>query len=611
MRLTIKQTGALLVAVPLIFELCFVAAFVTSLLSFEARLDDLKRSKHAILELCRWQVKSARATVALSRSSADSKQVNINEVLGLLRPARSVEKIDTETIPDLKDVMNGLEESRSSIYQTLERIGKEVEKTPVNERDHRFNVLMRSQRPLILQSAAGSTQLAKRLVEAESQLNVAEPQALAEIKSSIVVFCVGGIIMSILISSALALTFSRQIAVRLARIADNAQRIASAKGVTAPPTGTDETAILERAVFDAYESLSFARQKEVAILDNAAAVICSLDERFRFVDINSAALKLWRYQPEELLGMSVLSLCRRDNVDHTRTALESLRQNRDGFQTEFENLMRCQGNSFAQSLWSVRWIEERRTFFCVVHDVTEERAVERLRQRIISMASHDLKVPLTGLNINLGLVSSGKSGEIAEPVKKEIDRVQLSLERLMQLVRDLLDLDKIGVGKLNLQIDCISAATVCSAAKESLAALAESAQVKLVGPTGDEAILGDSQRLIQAVVNLLSNAIKYSPPHSVVTLFVRKADNQMVDLCISDQGPGIPDGARELIFESFYQLDQPTENIKAKSTGLGLAIVKAIAVAHEGECGVESTSDQGSTFFIRIPEYVDPLEADE
>jgi signal transduction histidine kinase len=137
--------------------------------------------------------------------------------------------------------------------------------------------------------------------------------------------------------------------------------------------------------------------------------------------------------------------------------------------------------------------------------------------------------------------------------------------------------------------------------------MAARAGVTVVKPKNDFALLGDERRLVQSVVNLLSNAIKFSPRNSTITLSLERTtadDAPLVQMRISDQGPGIPEDDRALIFEKFSQ-SKASSNVSIKSTGLGLAIVKAIAFAHGGDVGIESEIGKGSTFWLSIPEFVD------
>ena len=177
--------------------------------------------------------------------------------------------------------------------------------------------------------------------------------------------------------------------------------------------------------------------------------------------------------------------------------------------------------------------------------------------------------------------------------------MQASANRLTELVAELLELEKLEAGKLNLDLAPVSASDVCEAAKELLLGLAQKNSVQLKGPTGEALIMAEEKRMVQMIANLMSNAIKFSPKDSTVTISIVK-DEVFAEIRISDQGPGIAADERALIFEKFRQA-RTAEVVAAKGTGLGLAIVRALAESHGGEVGVDSEVGKGSTFFIRVP----------
>jgi PAS domain S-box-containing protein len=342
------------------------------------------------------------------------------------------------------------------------------------------------------------------------------------------------------------------------------------------------------------------------VLDHATDVICSLDKRLRFQNVNQASSVMWAYEPGELLGKSILSLIPSDFVASTRESLQRLVEIDEG---QFENVMDC-GNGERRNLaWTVRWSNEQQIYSCVVHDVTERRRMAKLKSEFVAMVSHDLRTPLSSVGVSLALVLSGKKGEVSEKVGLMLAVAQRSLDRLRDLVDDLLELEKLESGKMVMNFEAIRAFDVCVAAIEQLESMASAAGVTVIPPNSDLIALGEERRLIQAVTNLISNAIKYSPRGGNITVKVASAD-EMVQISVSDQGPGIPPEDRALIFERFGQ-SRAVSNVQIKSTGIGLAVVKAIVEAHNGQIGVDSEVGMGATFWIRIPKYADDLPGDE
>ncbi len=166
-----------------------------------------------------------------------------------------------------------------------------------------------------------------------------------------------------------------------------------------------------------------------------------------------------------------------------------------------------------------------------------------------------------------------------------------------------MELEKLEANKFSLELAPVAASEICNAAKDTLSGLSTAAKVTVVGPKSDTILLGDERRLVQVLINLLSNAIKYSPPSSTIQMTI-ETDEETAIIKVSDQGPGISADDLPLIFDKFQQTQTKPE-LNIKGTGLGLAIVKNIVEAHGGTVGVTSALNAGSTFWIKIPRFID------
>jgi signal transduction histidine kinase len=236
------------------------------------------------------------------------------------------------------------------------------------------------------------------------------------------------------------------------------------------------------------------------------------------------------------------------------------------------------------------------------HDMARELALaEKQKQEVISMVSHDLRSPLMSLDFSLTLIGSGKYGELNEKGLKELSSAEISAKRLIRLINDLLDIEKIESGKLNVLKMPLSFHTLAEHSVDAVRALAVSKEIELVIEGSDDIEFpGDSDRLEQVIINLLGNAIKFSPNNSKV--FIRGEEkNSFVEIRVIDSGPGIPAEYKKRIFERFQQVSRGDGKEK-EGTGLGLAISRAIVEAHGGTIGVESENGKGSSFWIRLPD---------
>lgn len=234
-----------------------------------------------------------------------------------------------------------------------------------------------------------------------------------------------------------------------------------------------------------------------------------------------------------------------------------------------------------------------------VEDITETRAIEQMKNEFISIVSHELRTPLASIRGSLGLLASEVLKDDPESAQHMLKIAAAETERLVRLVSDILDLERLESNKVTLDKQWCSAATLMQQAAEVLQPLAEEKQICLYVSPFALQIWVAPDRIIQTLVNLLSNAIKFSPPHSTVTLTALAQANRIL-FQVQDQGRGIPANKLEIIFGRFQQIDA-TDSRNEGGTGLGLAICRNIVQQHGGKIWVESTVGKGSTFYFTIP----------
>lgn len=243
----------------------------------------------------------------------------------------------------------------------------------------------------------------------------------------------------------------------------------------------------------------------------------------------------------------------------------------------------------------------------VFHEVTDammsaqkrERELLEIKKQITAMVSHDLRAPLTSLQMTLNMLGDKTYGELNEQGKIRVKSSQQSVGRLIRMINDLLDLEKLEAGKMEMHLQLVPLPVIVVRSIEAVQELALEKNVEIDYDEKELDVMGDGDRLIQVLVNLLSNAVKFSPENSRIIINSQEVDG-FVLLEVTDAGPGIPAGKQEQIFERFQQLDNKTEGTK-KGTGLGLAIARIIMEQHGGSIGVKSLDGQGSTFWIKLP----------
>jgi len=234
-----------------------------------------------------------------------------------------------------------------------------------------------------------------------------------------------------------------------------------------------------------------------------------------------------------------------------------------------------------------------------VAEQTVERLeeVEQLKKGFLSTVSHELRTPLTSIRGSLGLLASGAAGVLSDQAVEVVALAERNAIRLMTLIEDILDLERLETGKMDLHITSVPVASILRRAMESLATFGGQG-VRVEAPRVSSAVRGDADRIVQVLVNLLSNAVKFSPPGGVVTIAVT-ADGEWTEFRVSDHGRGVPAVDRRAIFERFRQVD-PSDAREKGGAGLGLAICKSIVEQHGGSIGVESEEGVGSAFWFRL-----------
>jgi signal transduction histidine kinase len=254
--------------------------------------------------------------------------------------------------------------------------------------------------------------------------------------------------------------------------------------------------------------------------------------------------------------------------------------------------------------------------------------MERMKDELLSILSHELRTPLTSIRASLGLVAGGVLGHVPAPRQRLLDIALSNADRLIGLVNDVLDMERLQAGQLRLDVRATAVNDVVACAIEATRDLAERAAVSIEAVPTEVTVMADRQRLAQVLTNLLSNAIKFSPRDGVVRVEVEveaedEADTEVADtqpadteaadaeagdaegegrrvrIMVTDHGTGIPQHQLEAIFERFRQADASDSRPKGGS-GLGLAICRGIVQLHGGRLWAESSLNQGSTFYVEL-----------
>jgi PAS domain S-box-containing protein len=238
----------------------------------------------------------------------------------------------------------------------------------------------------------------------------------------------------------------------------------------------------------------------------------------------------------------------------------------------------------------------------IFRDIGEHRHVERMKREFLATVSHELRTPLTSVLGSLGLLRTGRLADRPDKTRELLEIAERNGERLLKLINDLLDLQRLEAGELRFVLAPTPLASVVQDASHGISGLAEQFRIRVYAEplAGDLVVLTDRERLNQVLYNLLSNAIKFSPAGESVELLHRVRD-RAIDLIVRDHGPGIPESFRPRLFEAFAQADTPR---RLTGTGLGLSISKRLVEALGGTIALESESGEerhGTVVTVSLP----------
>ncbi len=344
----------------------------------------------------------------------------------------------------------------------------------------------------------------------------------------------------------------------------------------------------------AYEALRIGESLSRAILDNMLSALVTLSEDGIIETANPAARTTFGYAHRELIGRPFTSLFDVP-VSDTAALLGSAR----GRVTEQKGRKKG-GETFPCELRLFHLESLRGPGYAAnLHDLSERYEVERLKSEFVSVVSHELRTPLTALRGSIGLLTGGVMGALPAEAMELLQIAERNTKRLISLVNDILDLERLQKGKLELFIQPVRALTIVDRSIESVKPFADQESIRFVLRCADGIVIGDGDRLVQVLVNLLSNAVKFSGAGSSVEVSTEIEPAALV-FRVTDHGRGIPATHRRTIFERFGQVHTSDSREKG-GTGLGLAISKAIVEQHDGVIGVESEEGVGSTFWFRVP----------
>lgn len=593
-HLTLSKKLMLLVAVPLIFELGFLVALGSILRQVdqerqqEAHAREVSAQLNILLRMLLDSIASGVMFQLTSEGSFTDK----------MRPVLPALKNQTEIIKNLtKDTPH-----EHAAADAIDLAGRETitlweQSKALMQQDDRFGAI-RVWAKLKVKMKDLSSKI-DALIQEQEEIQRTKSKLQIEYRKQVEQLLIAAAAVNLLVAFVLAVQFNRQLARRLQTLADNTVRLALGKELNPRLSGRDELAQLDSTFRKMASTLADLRKKEHAIVDNALEVICSIDARGAFSNVNPASSNAWGYAPEELLGRRLSSILCEEVVEETLKQVDNIVKNTEN--GTFETRIARKDHSIVEALFTAHWSKEEKVLFCVAHDISERKRIENMKRDFIAMVSHDLRTPLTTIQLFHTALDAGAYGQLNDRGAKNLQMVESEVDRLIALVNDLLDIERLESGKMDLDLLSCSTDALLKRALDACAAVAANRNVQLsISDKSEQGLVvpADEDRMVQALLNLVANAVKFSPEGETVTLQAVKIGDK-VEISVMDRGRGVPDNLKESIFDRFKQVEQSDAKGRLGS-GLGLAISKAIVERHGGTIGVTNRDGDGSIFWIRL-----------
>jgi PAS domain S-box-containing protein len=326
-------------------------------------------------------------------------------------------------------------------------------------------------------------------------------------------------------------------------------------------------------------------------------LLCIFDAGGVFRRVNPEWEVALGWPSDELAGKSLLDLLHPEDLAATSVILGRLaaKERVLGFET------RCRDRSGAYRFLEWRAFPSGDAIYASARDITERKKLDRMKSEFVSTVSHELRTPLTSIRGSLGLLAGGLAGALPSEAREMVDIALNNSDRLVRLINDILDIEKIESGGMDFKLEPVSLTELVQRAIDAHQGFAATHRTRFVLsdslPAGE--VLVDGDRLTQVLTNLLSNAAKFSPAEQPVDVSVTRTATRF-RVSVRDRGPGIPEEFRARMFQRFAQADASDTKLKG-GTGLGLSISRAIIDQLHGTIDYAPMLDGGTAFYFELP----------
>ena len=346
-----------------------------------------------------------------------------------------------------------------------------------------------------------------------------------------------------------------------------------------------------------FEKLEAAHQRYRELFETSIDPILLTDWEGNILEANRMAASVSLYLDEELRGMSIDQV---HEVDFSKTG-EKFEHIKDYYPCTYQSLLHKKDGHTVHMQVNVRAVnfEDIEVLQWTLHDISERKALDDLRNDLTSMVFHDLRSPLSNIISSLDILSGLVNAEDNETIQSILGIAANSTTRIERLVNSLLDINRLESGQQIVDQKAVFLHEITSEAVKEVQAIAESRRQEAISQTPDDLppVWVDKDMILRVLLNLLENATKFTPAGSKIAVNASQQDG-WITISIEDNGPGIPVLERERIFDKFTRLRGAH---KPGGLGIGLAFCKMAVEGHGGKIWVESQNNVGTTFFFTLP----------
>ena len=363
-------------------------------------------------------------------------------------------------------------------------------------------------------------------------------------------------------------------------------------------------------------------EEQIRLITNNLPVLIAYVDAQQCYQFNNQAYNSWLGQdPADLYGNPIKVF---KDPDYYQTICPYIEAALNGDQVTYESeLIFKDGHMHSVSVSYIPHLElteqgqtKINGFFALTTDISDRKAIERMKDEFLAVVSHELRTPLTSLHGSLKLIATGLLGHLSEEGQQMLEVADESTDRLVRLVNNVLDLQRIESGEVTMDNGTCNAADLVGQAVEAMQPIAQQHEIEIHTCLEPLLIWADPDYIVQTLTNLIGNAIKFSAPHQTILLSLQShsidpqlsngstdllpSESEIALFCVRDNGQGIPSDKLESIFERFQQVDS-SDSRKKGGTGLGLAICRKIIEQHGGLIWAESQEGMGSSFYFTVP----------